>query len=178
MKKKFVIPISIGIIVIAVFCIIDYVRDNYRLGRDLYDTTVRLEIQCSDYAERIEYLQKEYAKEEISEGYITHSFENAMLTSTSYFGFEDVPILDESREAWGKRFEEIYSMFVNKPDKEYDRIFANKADEITEFKNQMYSMAEEFRAFHENYSKLSEWERYSTSWKKERNKLTEAVGLP
>lgn len=178
MKEKFVLPISIGIIVIAVFCIIDYVRDNYRLGRDLYDTTVRLESQCFDYAESIAYLQKEYAKEDVSEGYITHSFENAMLTFKSYFGFENVPILDESRGAWGRRFDEMFSMFVNKPDKEYESIFANSADEITEFKNQMYSMADEFREFHENYSKLSMWERYFISWKKERIKLTEAVGLP
>lgn len=178
MKKKFILLISIFIVIIAVFCTIDCVRDNYRLGREIYNVSTRLEIQCYDYAKSIDYLQQEYAKEGDSEGFITHSFENAMRTSLSYFGHENVPILDESRNAWGQRFEELFFMFANKPSEQYEIIFANQTNEITEFKNQMYSMAEKFGEFRDNYSQLSVWEQYFTSWKKQRIKLTDVIGLP
>ena len=146
--------------------------------KEIYDVTIRLESQCYEYAKSIDFLQQEFSKEEVGKGYITLSFESSLRVFHSYFGYENVPILDESRVAWARQFDEIYNLFVNKPSGQYKAIFENQADELDKFKNQMYSMADTFREFHENYNKLSVWERYFTSWKKERIKLTDEVGLP
>ena len=178
MKKKYILLISSFITMISIFWVADTIRDNYKLGQEMYDVTIRLESQCYEYAKSIDFLQQEFSKEEVREGYITHSFESSMLVFHSYFGYENVPILDESRVAWARQFDEIFDLFVNKPSEQYKTIFENRADEMNEFKNQMYSMAEEFGDFRDNYSKLSVWERYFTSWKKERIKLTDEVGLP
>lgn len=177
MKKKFICLISICVVAVVLLCVTYFIYDNYRLGQALYTAVSDLSIQSKNLANSIAYLEKEFESVDSIQNVNRQSFDVAIHSVHSSFGYENMPLLENVRIAWIERFEELWQQTLGNVES-LEKIFAEESHEMTELKKQLDNMTDCFISFRENYNELSFWERCFTSWKNEQRVLSDMVGLP
>lgn len=177
MKKKLIRSISICIVAVVLLCVTYFVYDNYRLGQELYTAVSSLSIQSKNLADSIAYLEKGFEDVNGIQNVNRQSFDFAIHSLHSSFGYENMPLLENVRIAWIERFEELWQQ-THGDVEVLERLFTEESQEMTELKKQLDKMTDCFVNFSENYNEMSVWERCFTSWKNERKLLSNMVGLP
>ena len=177
MKKKLIRPISFCVIVVVLLCVTYFVYDNYRLGQEMYTAVLDLSSQSKNLADSIAYLEKESENADGIQNVNRQSFDFAIHSLHSSFGYENMPLLENVRIAWIERFEELWQQTLGDVEA-IERLFTEESQEMIELKKQLDKMTDCFINFSENYNEMSVWERCFTSWKNERKLLSDMVGLP
>lgn len=186
-KKKFIIVLSIIYVIVLVFqCGAQVVYNNYRFGQEFYSECSNAAVLCDGLARWTDYLMKEFNKDNVDPAdVITWSFESA-LDNAVYFGYEDMPLLDEVRTGYSGLFERIrrrISLAQGETDpnmERYQRLFVDPegAQKMAALKEQLDFMKAGFMEIHERYNEMSKWEKCFTSWSKERKVLSEKLKMP
>lgn len=175
--KKVILLITTIIALVSLYGI-HLFRENRQFGRELYNSVNKMSIQSRLLANAIGYLEKGFADPDWrNKGLSDSSFGNAMISVTSSFGYEDMPLLEDVRSGWSARFTKLWNQIVNKDMDELEKVFLEEADEISNLRIQLENMTKCFRDFGERYNQMSEWERYFVSWKDEQKILNEKVRL-
>ena len=177
MKKKFIRPISICIVAVVLLCVTYFVYDNYRLGQELYTAVSVVSIQSKNLADSIDYLKKEFEDVDNIQNVSRNSFDFAIDSLHSSFGYENMPLLENVRIAWIERFEALWQQ-THGGVEGLEKLFTEESHDMIELKKQLDNMTDCFINFSENYNEMSVWERCFTSWKNEQRMLSDMVGLP
>lgn len=177
MKNKHLIVIFV-IVIGVIICGVSSVRNNYRLGRDIYYSALDMSVQSRGLADSIGYLLEEIENlDENNEGISTHSFEQAIVDVHLHFGHVAVPLTEEVHLEWIKVFDDIFQhRVVNKSSEYIVKIIEEEADKWTELKNQLENMAQCFEEFCEQYDQMSNLERGFTSWESVQKTLSDRIG--
>lgn len=178
MNTKKIVLLITTIITVALLYGIYSIRDNRQFGRELYSAVNSMSVQSRSLADGIGYLEKAFADPDWKNKNISsHSFDNAMISVWSSFGYEDMPLLEDVRSGWLARFRELWNQIVNKDMDELEKVFLEEADEISDLRMQLENMTMCFIDFRERYNQMSEWERYFVSWRNEQKVLNEKVRI-
>ena len=175
MKKKRNIIILIMVLVLLCGWAIGSIHNNYQHGRELDYVLERLSWQCTDLAESIDRLKSELDKGNNDYSFL-NTYYNAMLMFYSWFGYEDMPFLEDVREEWTAQFANLRQQAL-RGDEHVRNIFTDdeKFKEVAHLRDQLYKMVDAVDDFRERYEQMSEWERYFVSWKDEQKILNEKV---
>lgn len=184
MNKKKILTIIITIVVVLALVLfhgVYLIRENYRLGQEMYTAVNDMSVHSYQIAYNIGYLEEKFESGDIDDiASHTHGFENAILEVHSCFGYDDIPILEDVRSEYIDRFEEIFRQIANDYDyKRLKQLFtdAEKSEDLDALKNKLEIMTDAFTDFRDRYNAMSERERYLTSWSEEREILSEKVRL-
>lgn len=175
-KRKKIIVFIVTFILLILICGSYFIYDNYKFGQDLYDTACRMSVQNSSLIDSIDDLEKEFENTDHDPDYAyINSFRAAIASMRSWFGYEDLPFMNDVRAQWSHRIEEIFR--ENLSDEDLKNLFTNKKkpEEITVFKNQFIFLNDSLLEFQDSYTQTPVWKRYFVSWKNERNILSEKV---
>ena len=177
MNMKKIILLITTIITLASLYGIYLIRENHQFGRELYYAVNRTELQSRALSESIGFLEQRFADPDWrNKDITTHSFEAAIQDVYLHFG-GDMPLMREVSDEWYARFKEIYEQIVNKGPYAAEKVFLEKADELSDLRIQLENMTNCLCEFRERYDQLSEWERYFVFWKEEQKILSEKVRL-
>ncbi len=175
MKKKRIMIILIIILVLLCGCGIRSIRDNYRLGQELYSVLERLSAQCTDLAESIDRLKSELEKGNNSYSPL-NAYYNALFRFNSWFGYDNVPFLEDVETEWLAQFKKLRDQTL-RGDENVRNIFTDdeKFKEVAHLRDQLNNMVDAFDDFRESYEQMSVWERCFVSWKNEQKILNDKV---
>lgn len=178
-NTKKIILIIVTIVVLALVIGIHLIHNNHRYGMELYRTTCTMSVQAYELADAIAYLQEAFANPDIENDDIyTHPFDSAILETRSYFGYEDMPLLQDVWSGYTSRIEKLWRLVAGKDVDELEKLFTKEADELADFKYHLDNLTKQFDDFREKYNQMSKWERYFVSWRKEQKILNEKVRIP
>lgn len=176
-KKKVVICIILVVVLVLHFGI-GAIKDNYRLGLELYKGAGEVAYQSENFARSIDYLLKEFEQADVDPADVNAwPFEHALF-EIRYF---NIPILDEVRSGYGKRTDDIFKQIVNSSEnKKLAKLFTNeeKRKELAGFQTQFELVRDALVDFRERYDEVPNWKRYFVSWKNERDILSEKLRIP
>ena len=178
MKNKDII-----VILMVIMCIftsgIFIVRNNYRLGRDIYHSAHDMEVQSRELANAIAYLLEESVNFNKKETINTHSFEQAMVEVHLHFGHEEVPLTEDVYSEWLELFDKIYQhRVVNKSSEYIVKTIEENSDEWAKLKIQLENMAQYLEELCVQYEQMSIWEKGFISWKNVKKILSDKIGIP
>lgn len=177
-KKKIVLLIA-TFVCLVLLCSAYLLHNNYQLGAQLYSSAGDMSVQCRLLADGIEDLENEFQKAgNDNEAVNRQSFDSAILSVHSSFGNENVPILKEVRSDLVQRFEELFQL--SRDDETLKNTFTDKEKfaEIVVLRDRLNALADSLVDFQERYNQMSDWERYFTSWEKERESLSDTARIP
>lgn len=181
MNKKKIIILIITLVVLALLCGIHLIYDNYQFGLELYSAVNQMSPQTHSIAKSIEFLEEKFENGDIDDiAHDRNAFDQQMLLVHSFFGYDNMPLLNDVRFEYISRFEEIFDQTVNDFDNTgLTKLFTDKEEraKMANLKNKLNIMTNRFIEFRERYNELSFWERCFTSWRHERDLLSEQVKL-
>ena len=178
MKRKKVI-IIIGMIVVLVLLYgIHSIFGNYRFGQELYRSACRLSFQVQYLIKSIDDLEEEFAEADNHPVDYVYYNEYYNAVDPVWFGYEDMPILDEVRFEYSARIDEIRDQTMK--DEEVENAFTNAEEfqKIADLRDQLKVLTNGLNEFVENYRQMSDLERYFAPWKNELKLLTDKVRIP
>lgn len=176
-RKRLVIFLVVAIVIIAGFSMY-HARVNYNYGGKLFNAANSMSIQTKALADSIAYLEETLTCTSNEEDDIyRHSFDFAMSSLRSSFGYDDIPLTEEVRSAWINRFEKLYA--ETNEDSELHSLFADP-DKYTELKLLQYQLTDltvKLSYLSQRYQQMSVIERYTFSWRKEVQFLSKSVNV-
>ena len=180
MKKRNVRIILAALVVLVLLVGIHSIFGNYRFGQELYEAACRVYFRVQFLIDSIDDLEKEFAESDNGQVcYVYHhQYDSAIGAFQTFFGYEDMPVLDEVKSEYSSRIGEVYRKTMK--NEEVENIFTNEEEfqKMAAFRDQMKILADGLKSFIQNYRQTSALERYFTSWKKERRLLSDQVRIP
>lgn len=182
MNKKNLIILITTLVILALLCGIYLIYDNYQFGLELYSAVNRMSPQTHSIAKSIEFLEEKFENGDIDDiAHDRNAFDQEMLKVHSFFGYDDMPLLNEVRFEYAMWFEEIFDLTANDFNNSgLVKLFTDKEEsaKLAILKSKLNIMTNHFIEFRDRYNQLTFWERCFTNWRHERDLLSEQVKLP
>src|SRR5690554_517301 len=106
-KKRIIIKLT-AIILIVVGLISYLIKRNYNYGRELYSEAASMSVQIQSLADSIEYVDRAVTYSMVEADDINRqSFDMAIASIRSGFGYDDMPLLNNVRSNWINRIETL-----------------------------------------------------------------------
>ena len=173
MNKKNTVIIICLVLTLVLHCGIYAVHDNYLLGREIRVEAGDLLLQCDQVKQSIDDLKQQFDNGSAEPD---RSYYDLALHSLRYFGYENVPVLEDVRQAWIIQLEQLYQETMS--DEALKAYFTDNQESVEFWQNQLQNLMDCLNAFIERYDQMSGWEQNFTSWNNERKILSEQVRLP
>ena len=179
MSKKRIIITLTAIILIVVGFISYLVKNNYNYGWQLYSEAGSMSVQTQSLADSIEFLDKTvtYSTIEAYDNY-RHSFDVAVASMRSNFGYDDMPLLDDVRNNWINRIETLFKQTRNDTDLLATFKDEVKLGEMRFLHHQLTDMTIKFTYLRLRFNLMTNFERCMFNWRKEQKILSKRVDFP
>ncbi len=185
-KKKFMILLCIIQVIVILFqCCIQVAINNRRYGDQLYSGSMRMQVQFAELAWWADYLLEEFHREGVEPAeVVTWSFDNALRDATHIY--PDAPMREEETVEYRVLFDRIWERILKgygitaNDNLRYQYFFvdAERAEKMAELITQLELTVKILQGFQDKYNQMSEWDRYFTCWRKERDALSGQLKLP
>ena len=178
MKKKRIVIILLAAIVIIAGSASYLAKRNYDYGLRLYTAAGSMSVQTMSLADSIEYLEETITDSAMETTDLNrNSFDSALASMRSSFGYDDMPLTNHVRHEWIIRFEDLYEQTFNDDDLILAFEDLKQQGELSLLHDQLTELTIKLNYIRDRFNHLSAPERYLFNWHRELQLLSESVDI-